>query len=210
MLVLMTDDERLPDPLAAARLLPKGAMVIVRSRRCRRSVPDWLTRCWLWRARAACSCLIANDAAAGLALWRRRTAPVRSERAPGGALARAAPALVHLRRRALACAPPCCCKFVDAIFSVAGLSPTALASRARAALTPLSGANAIAHAISPCPVYALGGVTARNARLLHGFAGIRRDRRASTRLDVQHRVQEFRIHLDDAARHCRTMPMLRL
>ena len=31
MLVLMTDDERLFDPLAAARLLPKGAMVIVRS-----------------------------------------------------------------------------------------------------------------------------------------------------------------------------------
>lgn len=31
-LVLMTDDERLPDPLAAARLLPRGSMVIVRAR----------------------------------------------------------------------------------------------------------------------------------------------------------------------------------
>jgi thiamine-phosphate pyrophosphorylase len=28
----MTDDERLPDPLAAARALPRGSMVIVRSR----------------------------------------------------------------------------------------------------------------------------------------------------------------------------------
>lgn len=31
-LVLMTDDERLSDPLAAARLLPRGSMVIVRAR----------------------------------------------------------------------------------------------------------------------------------------------------------------------------------
>ena len=31
-LVLMTDDERLPDPIAAARKLPRGSMVIVRSR----------------------------------------------------------------------------------------------------------------------------------------------------------------------------------
>jgi thiamine-phosphate pyrophosphorylase len=31
-LVLMTDDERLPDPLAAARKLPRGSMVIVRAR----------------------------------------------------------------------------------------------------------------------------------------------------------------------------------
>jgi thiamine-phosphate pyrophosphorylase len=31
-LVLLTDDERLPDPVAAARALPKGSMVIVRAR----------------------------------------------------------------------------------------------------------------------------------------------------------------------------------
>jgi thiamine-phosphate pyrophosphorylase len=31
-LVLMSDDERLPDPIAAARALPRGSMVIVRSR----------------------------------------------------------------------------------------------------------------------------------------------------------------------------------
>jgi thiamine-phosphate pyrophosphorylase len=31
-LVLMTDDERLPDPLAAARALPRGSMVVVRAR----------------------------------------------------------------------------------------------------------------------------------------------------------------------------------
>jgi thiamine monophosphate synthase len=37
-------------------------------------------------------------------------------------------------------------------------------------LTPVR-ANAMAHALS-IPVYALGGVTARNAPRLHGFAGI--------------------------------------
>jgi thiamine-phosphate pyrophosphorylase len=31
-LVLMTDDTRLPDPIAAARQLPRGSMIIVRSR----------------------------------------------------------------------------------------------------------------------------------------------------------------------------------
>lgn len=31
-LVLLTDDERLPDPVAAARALPKGSMVILRAR----------------------------------------------------------------------------------------------------------------------------------------------------------------------------------
>ena len=31
-LILMTDDERLPNPLAAARRLPRGSLVIVRSR----------------------------------------------------------------------------------------------------------------------------------------------------------------------------------
>ncbi|HEY4113044.1 MAG TPA: thiamine phosphate synthase [Rhizomicrobium sp.] len=36
-LVLMTDDERLPDPLAAAAVLPRGSMVILRTR-------DWARR----------------------------------------------------------------------------------------------------------------------------------------------------------------------
>src|SRR5512139_415564 len=31
-LILMTDDERLPDPVRAARALPRGSMVIVRAR----------------------------------------------------------------------------------------------------------------------------------------------------------------------------------
>lgn len=31
-LILMTDDDRLPDPLAAARALPRGSMVVVRAR----------------------------------------------------------------------------------------------------------------------------------------------------------------------------------
>ncbi|MEP6830778.1 MAG: thiamine monophosphate synthase, partial [Rhizomicrobium sp.] len=36
LLVLMTDDDRLPDPVSAARALPKGSLVIVRSRDAKR------------------------------------------------------------------------------------------------------------------------------------------------------------------------------
>src|SRR5690242_8951709 len=32
LVALLTDDERLPDPMAAARALPRGSMIIVRSR----------------------------------------------------------------------------------------------------------------------------------------------------------------------------------
>jgi thiamine-phosphate pyrophosphorylase len=60
------------------------------------------------------------------------------------------------------------CKFVDAIF----LSPvfTTESHPGRGALTP-ARSNAIAQDIA-VPVYALGGITGRNAPLLHGFAGI--------------------------------------
>src|ERR1051325_5681184 len=32
LVALLTDDERLPDPLAAARALPRGSMIVVRAR----------------------------------------------------------------------------------------------------------------------------------------------------------------------------------
>ena len=60
-------------------------------------------------------------------------------------------------------------KSVDAIF-LSPVFPTSLPPRAAPALTPVR-ANNIAQAVA-LPVYALGGVTARNAALLHGFAGI--------------------------------------
>jgi thiamine-phosphate pyrophosphorylase len=57
-LVLMTDDERLPDPVAAARALPPGSMVILRSRRNMHRVAHELRR--ITRAMGN-KLLIAND-----------------------------------------------------------------------------------------------------------------------------------------------------
>ena len=53
-LVLMADDARLPDPLAAARALPKGSMVVARSR----EMLEPLTRALL---KARCTVLVAGD-----------------------------------------------------------------------------------------------------------------------------------------------------
>ena len=59
-------------------------------------------------------------------------------------------------------------KYLDAIF-LSPVFPTASHPSA-VALLP-ARANKLAEAFQ-IPVYALGGVTARNALLLHGFAGI--------------------------------------
>ncbi|MGA7675667.1 MAG: thiamine phosphate synthase [Rhizomicrobium sp.] len=174
-LVLFTDDERLSNPLAAARALPRGSMVVVRAR-------DGLRRATLARAmnelaRArALIVLIAGDGALAAACgadgvhlpeahlgeaahWRARrrsfliTASVHSL----AALAKA--------------------KSVDAVF-LSPVFPTA-SHPGRAALTSVR-ANAIARTAG-VPVYALGGVEPRNAGLLSGFAGIA----AIGALDVQ-------------------------
>jgi len=60
------------------------------------------------------------------------------------------------------------CKFVDALL-LSPIFPTRSHLQA-VALTPVR-ANRMAQALS-VPVYALGGVTSRNARLLQGFSGI--------------------------------------
>jgi thiamine-phosphate pyrophosphorylase len=166
MLVLMTDDERLSDPLAAARRLPKGAMVVVRSRQAGRRAE--LARAIIVLARSrGLLVLIANDAALasrchadGLHLSESNACEASHWRAlrPHWFISIAAHSL---RTAALS-------RFEDAIF----LSPVfATASHpSRASITPVR-ANAMARA-AVVPVYALGGVTARNAALLHGFAGI--------------------------------------
>jgi len=166
----MTDDERLPDPLAAARALPRGSMVVARSRDVRSL--DELSRALLKIARRnGLAVLIAGDpmlaahlgadgfhlseARAGeAAYWRARypaqviTASVHSFRA-------------LLRAQRLP---------VDAVF----LSPI-FATRShpgRAVLTP-ERANPFAR-MTTVPIYALGGIDVRNARLLSSdtFAGI--------------------------------------
>ena len=164
--VLMTDDARLPDPLAAARLLPKGSMVVVRSR-------DDARRAELARGLVALGhprgliVLIAGDAALaarcgadGLHLTEAQACEAPHWRAlrPHWCIT----AAVHSLHAALrhGC--------VDALF-LSPIFPTT-SHPDRAALTVVR-ANMIAGALA-VPVYALGGVTARNAVLLNGFSGI--------------------------------------
>jgi len=59
-LVLMTDDERLADPLAAARALPRGSMVVVRAREAARRAALCAAMLGLERQRALVV-LIADD-----------------------------------------------------------------------------------------------------------------------------------------------------
>ena len=166
MLVLMTDDERLSDPLPAARLLPKGAIVIVRSRDTKRRAELARVLVTLSKSRGLLV-LIANDAALAsrcgadglhLSESNARLASHWRARRPHWFISIAAHSL---RAASLP-------RVRDAIF----LSPVfATASHpSRSAIAPVR-ANAMAHAIA-VPIYALGGVTARNANLLHGFSGI--------------------------------------
>ncbi|HJW41284.1 MAG TPA: thiamine phosphate synthase [Rhizomicrobium sp.] len=163
-LVLMTDDERLADPLTAAAALPKGAMVIVRAREGARRAE--LARAMLALARRReLFVLIADDPALASRLGADglHLPQVRSHEA------------AHWRARhprwiistALHSARPRG-SFVDLIF----LSPVFPTSShpGRAALGA-ARASAMARVLN-IPVYALGGVDARNAASLKNFAGI--------------------------------------
>jgi thiamine-phosphate pyrophosphorylase len=167
-LVLMTDDERLPDPLAAAWALPRGSMVVARTKD--HIKLERLSGALLRIARTnGLGVVVAGDpelasrlgadgfhlpeARAGeAAYWRARFSPllitisVHSPRA-------------LLRAQSLP---------VDAVF----LSPV-FATRShpdRASLSPIR-ANLIARN-ALLPVYALGGIGAHNVTLLNAFAGI--------------------------------------
>ena len=169
-LVLMTDDERLSDPLAAARALPRGSMVVVRARdpkRLKRLAQDLLK---IARHRGF-AVLIAGDPqlAARLGADGVHFAEVR------------APLAAHCRARFPALAISCAAHSlgtvlkaqtlpVDAIF----LSPVFVTGSHvdRTALSPMR-ANLIARA-SRKPVYALGGIDAQNSNRIGpgAFSGI--------------------------------------
>jgi thiamine-phosphate pyrophosphorylase len=173
-LVLFTDDDRLADPLAAARALPRGSMVVVRSRDSARRTALCRAMIDLARTRALIV-LVAGDGALatacgadGLHLSQACLGEAAAWRARHNFLITAS---VH-SLAGLAKA-----KSVDAVF-LSPVFPTA-SHPGRAALTAIR-ANMIARAAC-VPVYALGGVGARNAGLLSGFAGIA----AIGALDVQ-------------------------
>jgi thiamine-phosphate pyrophosphorylase len=158
-LVLMTDDVRLPDPLAAARALPKGSMVVARSR----GELEPLVRALL---RAHCAVLVAGDpllavrlGAHGIHLPQARAGEAAHWRArfPDMLITASAHSMRALAR-----------EHVDAFF----LSPVfeTVSHPGRAALGAMR-ANMIARQVR-VPVYALGGIDARNAARLSGFNGI--------------------------------------
>ncbi len=168
-LVLMTDDDRLRDPRAAARALPKGSMVIVRSRNAATRAAHAEALMKLARLKglivlvAADAALAARVGADGVHLPEAAAGELAHLRVrdPGWFITLAAHSQGALAKAALAGA--------DAVL----LSPV-FATKShpdRAALTPIR-ANRIAAAFR-VPVYALGGIDARNAALLSpAFAGL--------------------------------------
>jgi thiamine monophosphate synthase len=161
-LILFTDDERLPDPLAAASALPRGSLVIARSRDAvrRRDLAQALREI----ARVGGLFLsVAGDAALARAVGADgvHLPEARIGEAAGlhdFLVTASAHSLDPIRRGA----------GVDALI----LSPVfATASHPERPALGVMRANRIA-AEAPVPVYALGGVTAENAGLLRGFWGI--------------------------------------
>jgi thiamine-phosphate pyrophosphorylase len=161
LLCLMTDDERLPDPVAAARALPKGSLVIIRARdtKRRRALAEALS------AETNGLILLAADDPAlanrlhGLHLPEARAREAAHWRAlrPGWVITVAA----HSART------------LQAPHADAALLSPVFATRSHPKAHPLTPARArfIARA-SLMPVLALGGVNERNAALLSGFSGI--------------------------------------
>jgi thiamine-phosphate pyrophosphorylase len=165
-LVLLTDDARLPDPLPAVQALPPGSLLIVRAGdEKRRAQLSMQLRTIAWRR--GLILLIADDpvlaryiGANGLHLPEARARQAAHWRAQNPSWLITASA--HSLRAVLAA------RGADAVL----LSPV-FATSSHRDMRPLAPARArlIARSIST-PVFALGGVTARNAALLSGFAGI--------------------------------------
>ncbi len=164
-LALLTDDERLPDPLAAARALPPGSMVVVRAREAGRRRALAFAVMKIARARKL-TVLIAGDAALaracgahGVHLPEAQIGEAASLRARGGLLITASAHSFSALRRA---------KDADAVF-LSPVFPTA--SHPGLAALGAARANLMARQ-AKVPVYALGGIGARNAALLSAFCGI--------------------------------------
>jgi thiamine-phosphate pyrophosphorylase len=166
----MTDDGRLRDPLAAARALPRGSIVVVRAHNA--AGREKLARDLLKLARACgLAVLVASDptlaarlGADGIHLPEARAMEAAYWRARFPAMMLTTSAHTYramMRARALP---------IDAIF----LSPV-FATKSHpdgGALTAVR-ANIIAR-VAGKPVYALGGIDPRNAKLLahDAFSGI--------------------------------------
>lgn len=164
-LILMTDDERLPDPVAAASALPRGSMVIVRAQDAARRRVLALALREVAR-RGGLFLLIAGDVALarsigsdGIHLPEARIGEAASIRAQNRFIVTASAHSLAALRKAGA---------VDALI-LSAVFPTQ-SHPWGANLGPLRAA--MMARLCPLPVYALGGITAKNAARLDGFCGI--------------------------------------
>jgi len=165
-LILMTDDERLADPVAAARRLPRGSIVILRARDPGHRAALAAQLKPIARARGLVL-LIAGDPVLARAVGASGV-HLPEVRARQAAHLRAAnphwliTAAGHSLKAALAAS------HADALL----LSPV-FATQSHAQAAPLTPARArlIARGLK-IPVFALGGITAANAAQLSGFSGI--------------------------------------
>jgi len=165
-LILMTDDLRLPDPAAAARALPPGSLVIVRAQDAgRRAKLAAQIRTIAWTH--GLILLIADDPALaravganGLHLPEVRAGQAAHWRAknPGWLITAAAHSLAAVLRARHADAA-----LLSPVFATASHKGAPALSAVRARLIARNVAT---------PVFALGGITAGNAALLSGFAGL--------------------------------------
>jgi len=170
-LVLMTDDERLHDPCAAARKLPSGSLIVVRARKNtrRRELAGLLAKIAQERRLFL---LIADDpqlasGADGVHFPERRSGEISYWRArrPDWFFTASA----HSLRAALQAAR----LGADAVF-LSPVFPTK-SHPDRAALTPVR--LRLMAQLAPVPIYALGGIEAGNVQRLAdaglaGFAAI--------------------------------------
>jgi thiamine-phosphate pyrophosphorylase len=170
-LVLMTDDERLPDPCAAARQLPSGSLIVLRARKRtrRRELAHLLAGIAMERGLFL---VIADDpqlayGADGVHFPERRAGEISYWRArrPDWFLTSSAHSLSAVLRAA---------RFgADAVF-LSPVFPTK-SHPDRAVLTPIR--LRLMAQLAPVPIYALGGIDTGNVlRLagagLAGFAAI--------------------------------------
>lgn len=165
-LVLFSDEDRMSNPEAAMRALPDGSTILVRARQPKR-------RCQLARyaknlaAKRDLAVFVADDPAMARRLGLALHLPEKSHRklmrwqAKTGLCATASAHTLRAASHALALGARAI--FLSPVFPTASHpnGPHLGAVRARLMARQLPG-----------PVYALGGVSARKAGLLEGFAGL--------------------------------------
>ena len=157
----MTDDDRLHDPVGAARALPKGSLVIVRSRDTQ-------------RRRALGEALLHETN--GLILLAAGD-PVLAARLNGlhlpEARAREAAHWRAVRPRWIITVAAHSARALHAGGADAALLSPVFPTKSHPAARTLTPARArLIARQAPLPVIALGGVTAQNANLLSGFSGL--------------------------------------